>query len=62
MDAVFTNHGSLIGLKPMTPAASEWITNNLPTTVQWFGQEVMIEPRYASPIFEGMQNDGLEVE
>ncbi len=61
MDIHYTNHGSLITMRPLTNAAREWIAEHLPEDVLTFGSSyVAIEPRYFSDIAYGAQEDGLE--
>ena len=61
LDFQFSNHGSIGLLKPLSPAAHDWVQDNLPAERQEFAGAVVIEPRYADPILEGIILDGLEV-
>jgi hypothetical protein len=49
-------------LRPLTPAAFDWIKENIPSDAQWFGKAVAVEHRFIWPILEGIQNDGLAVQ
>lgn len=60
-DFRFANHGSVTLLQPMTKEAEAWIEYNLPENATFFGQAVVIEPRYAGPILDAIKNDGMEV-
>jgi len=60
-DVTLTNHGSLIGLNLLTAEARVWASEHLPEDASWFGGAVMVEPRYADAIVDGMMCDGLEV-
>ena len=60
-DVKIENHGSLVLIRPLTEAASDWLDENISEDVQHFGGAVVVEPRYVEAIVEGMQNDGLEV-
>jgi len=60
-DVNIENHGSLVLLRPLTEAASDWLDENISEDAQHFGGAVVVEPRYVEAIVEGMQNDGLEV-
>jgi hypothetical protein len=56
------NHGSLFLLRPLTSAATEWMQENLPMDspeTQFWGEAIVIEPRYLEPIIEGILADGL---
>lgn len=61
-DFRFTNHGSITILTPLTEAAQEWVDENLPEDALGFGGGVVIEPRYAGSILEGLQDDGLTID
>lgn len=61
-DFQFVSHGSVCILTPYTSKANVWVGEHLPDDAQMFGNGYVIEPRYAYPIIEGIQNDGLSVE
>jgi hypothetical protein len=58
-DVEVQNEGSLMLFRPLTDAAREWINANVPDDAQWFGDALVVEWRYAAPLAEGMQADGL---
>jgi hypothetical protein len=60
-DVRITNHHSLILVLPLTDAASEWIRDNVDPDAQWFGQSLVVEPRYLADLCAGMQGDGLTI-
>jgi hypothetical protein len=60
-DFICQNHGSLFLLIPLSPPASTWIEENLPSDRMTFGDAVAIEPRYVWAILSGLQEDGLTV-
>jgi hypothetical protein len=60
-DFAVENHGSIILLRPITPAASAWISENIPEEAMEFGGATVVEPRYIADIVEGIQSDGLTV-
>jgi len=63
VDVEVINHGSVIALRPMTPAGNDWIDSNLCLeSWQWFGGCAVIDPRYAEAILDGMADDGLRVQ
>ncbi len=63
VDFSFENHNSICLLRPLTPAAIEWVNEQI-------GQDngfqpyypVVIEPRYCEHILRGIAADGLGVE
>lgn len=61
-DVSVFNHGSLIGILPNTDHAETWIGEYLDPDAQWVGKQVMVEPRYATPILNAMREDGLSLE
>ena len=61
-DFVLENHGSLFLHRPLNSAAKEWIQNHLPVDspeTQFWGDAIVIEPRYVAPIVDGIIGDGL---
>ena len=54
-----TYHGSIVTLAPLTERAQDWVQENLPTDVMWFGSAIAIEPRYLDAIVIGALADGL---
>lgn len=60
-DAVVENHGSLVLLRPVSEAAHDWIEEHLPEDRMYFGEAVVVGPRYVLHIVFGMKNAGLEL-
>jgi hypothetical protein len=61
-DFELENHGSLFLLRPLTSAAKEWMGEHLPVDspeTQFWGDAIVIEPRYLEPIIEGILADAL---
>jgi len=62
-DVFVEDCGSIAMLTPMTPAAREWIAENVATEPwQWMGCSLACEPRMLAAMVEGMVEDGLIVE
>jgi hypothetical protein len=62
-DVIVENHGSVCMLTPMSPAAREWVDENVPLeSWQWLGASFACEPRYLTTLIDGMQEDGLTIE
>ena len=61
VDFLCENHGSIFLLRPVSPAAFDWIEKHLPSDRFNFGNAVVIEPRYVWAILAGLQDDGLVV-
>jgi hypothetical protein len=60
-DFICENHGSIFLLRPVTPAAFDWIDSHLCSDRQVFGNAIAIETRFVWPIILGIQDDGLAV-
>ena len=60
-DFICENHGSIFLLRPISPAAFEWINSHLCSDRQVFANAVAIEARFVWPIILGIQDDGLVV-
>lgn len=61
-DFRFADLGSICTLKPQTDAATAWADEHLPEDRQTWAGAVIVEPRYVSPIIEGIVADGLTVQ
>jgi hypothetical protein len=60
-DFICEYHLSLFLLRPLSPAASAWLEENLPSDRLTFGDATVVEPRFIWPIILGIQEDGLAV-
>jgi len=60
-DFVVENHGSIFLLQLLSPAANDWVAENLPEDHLTFGSSVVVEPRYIADIVRGAQADGLVI-
>jgi hypothetical protein len=61
-DFKLENHGSPFLLRPLNSAAKDWMSEHLPTDnpeTQFWGDAIVIEPRYVAPIVDGIIGDGL---
>jgi hypothetical protein len=61
LDVHVVNHGSLFAFELLSPEAREWVEQNVSDDAQFFGGALMVEPRYAQDLAQGMLNDGLGV-
>lgn len=62
VDVRVDNHGSIFLFEPLTPAATNWISENVDEQAQWFAGALAVEHRYAQDLASGMMADGLVVE
>lgn len=61
-DVQVQDEGSIIIFNLLTDSAQEWVDENVGGEYQFFGKNgLVVEPRYASGLAEGMEQDGLEV-
>lgn len=64
-DFNFSHHGSICVLSANTAQARSWMEFHLPVNdpeTQFVGDDgIVIEPRYAMPILQGIVADGLTV-
>lgn len=58
-DVEFVNHGSIMLARLNTLAAEEWVAENVGDDALFFGSSLVVEPRYAEALRDGMQSDGL---
>lgn len=63
IDLRVSNFGSITLLKPLTPAANEWIDEHVDhdPDQRWFGGALVVEPRYLRDLVAGALRDGLGV-
>ena len=62
IDFELENHHSIYLLRPLTDLAREWMNEHLPVEnpeTQFWGDAIVIEPRYVAPIVDGIIGDGL---
>ncbi len=55
------NHGSIYLLHPRTKRAARWLDEVIAEDAQYWGDAVVVEPRYVADIVNGAREDGLEV-
>jgi hypothetical protein len=58
-DISIENHGTIFLFRLNTPAAAEWVSQNVQEDAQFFGDALAVEHRYAQDLAAGMQADGL---
>ena len=62
VDVFVENYGSIFLFRPMTRAATDWISGKVQDDAQWFGNALAVESRYALDLADGMRRDGLTLE
>lgn len=58
-DVLIRNEGSVFLFRPITPAAKQWIDENVQPNAQWFANALVVEHRYATDLATAMREDGL---
>jgi hypothetical protein len=48
-------------LRPLTPAAFDWIEEHIPEDAQRLGNAIAVEHRFVADVVAGIQSDGLAV-
>lgn len=62
VDVIVYNHGSVFLFSLLTPAAQEWVGENVETeSHNWLGGSLAVEHRYADKLAVGMIQAGLNV-
>ena len=57
-DVIVQGHGSIILLWPQNPEARDWLYEHCDVQQVW-GEGIAVEPRYVSPIIEGLEEAGF---
>lgn len=62
IDVSVENHGSIVILRPLSNAGKDWVNEYVSKEgYQPYRDSVIVEPRYADAILNGMRGDGLHV-
>jgi hypothetical protein len=62
-DVLVANEGTVFTFCPLTPAAKEWVAENVQAEAyQWFGNVLVVEHRFAWGLAAGMTDAGLVLE
>ena len=60
-DISIENHGTLFLFRLNTLAAAEWVSQNVQSNAQFFGDALVVEPRHAADLATGMREDGMVI-
>ena len=61
-DFTLVDHGSIVILTPESDDAKTWVDDYIDKNAQWFADGVVIEPRYAHDIVEGIFETGMTID
>jgi hypothetical protein len=53
------NHFSLFLIRPFSEQGEAWLRENVCQDSQWFGDALIVEPRFVGALLEGMIANGL---
>lgn len=51
------NHGSIVLIRPLTQDVNEWLVEH--TDGQWFGNALVVEPRYVQALVAALAEEGF---
>jgi hypothetical protein len=60
-DFSFVSEGTIALITPLTAEARSWLRDRVDSEATYWGQALVVEPRYAEPILEGIAADGFSV-
>lgn len=60
VDVIVQGHGSIILLWPQNPEVKAWLYEQYDVRQVW-GEGIAVQPRYVSPIIEGIEGAGFMV-
>lgn len=55
------DEGSIVLLRPQTPAANAWVADHLPEDAPTFGHSYVINTSSAQPVIDGILAAGLRI-
>lgn len=53
------NHGSIVLVRPLTEDVETWLIEHTADEAQWFGNALVVEPRYVENLVEGLVEEGF---
>jgi hypothetical protein len=60
-DISIENHGTIFLFRLNTPAAAEWVSENVQSDAQFFGDALVVEHRYARELAMAAVADGMVI-
>ena len=61
-DFIVTHHGTLALFEPQNDEAREHLEENVSDEAQWFGNALVVEPRYVLNLVAGLEEEGFSTE
>lgn len=52
------DHGSIVLIRPLTADVSTWLGEHTAADAQWFGNALVVEPRYVVDIVTALVEEG----
>lgn len=53
------DHGSIMLFRPNDDDAKKWLEDHVQQDAQWFGGALVVEPRYAQDLVNGLEAEGF---
>jgi hypothetical protein len=61
-DVTIENHGSICLLRPNHSQVAAWFKETAPEDAQFWGDSLVVEPRYVDGVIEALANEGFSCE
>ena len=62
-DVIYADQGSVVQITPVSPAAKEWIDDNVASEGwQWLGRSLCIDWRYGALLLADLEDAGFVVD
>jgi len=55
------NHGSIFLFDPQNTRAKNYLDENISREALWFGEALVVEPRYARDLATALQREGFQL-
>ena len=55
------NHGSIWLFRPVSEAAADYLADVIDESAQWWGDALVVEPRFVHPLCETLESDGFDM-
>ena len=61
VDFRYEDHGSIALIVPLTDAGRDVLMVRAPEDACWWGEGLVVEPRYVGPFLEALDDEGFSV-
>jgi len=56
------DHGTIVLVRPLTGDVEHWLVANTHVDAQWFGNALVVEPRYVEALYLGLVAEGFALQ